>query len=102
VIFTEHHWPGNIRELENILERSMNVIEGNVIQVQSIPVYMRRRGPIPVVEDTGVDHSLQAEVELAEQRAIMKALKLASISIWKQTGRSEAFEYTSGKSLSEN
>lgn len=40
-IFMEYNWPGNIRELENILERSINVLEENMIQTQHLPVYVR-------------------------------------------------------------
>ena len=42
-IFMEHDWPGNIRELENVLERAMNVIEGMIIQVHHLPAYLRKK-----------------------------------------------------------
>ena len=41
-IFMEHDWRGNIRELENVLERAMNVIEGMIIQVHHLPAYLRK------------------------------------------------------------
>ena len=34
---------GNIRELENVLERAMNVIEGMIIQVHHLPAYLRKK-----------------------------------------------------------
>jgi transcriptional regulator with PAS, ATPase and Fis domain len=77
-LFMDYHWPGNIRELENILERSMNVVEGNIIQVHHLPMHLKKRGPFVVEEEKDVDYSLQSEVELAERRAIVKALKKAS------------------------
>lgn len=38
---TSHTWPGNIRELENILERSINVLDGTIIQLAHLPLYLR-------------------------------------------------------------
>ncbi|MBM7648271.1 transcriptional regulator with PAS, ATPase and Fis domain [Bacillus ectoiniformans] len=36
-----HSWPGNIRELENVLERSVNVLDENVIRRAHLPLYLR-------------------------------------------------------------
>jgi len=37
----KHEWPGNIRELENVLERSINVLDGKTIEVAHLPLYLR-------------------------------------------------------------
>lgn len=37
----QHTWPGNIRELENVLERSINVLDGIIIKVVDLPLYLR-------------------------------------------------------------
>lgn len=37
----EHTWPGNIRELENVLERCINVLDGKTIQLGHLPLYLR-------------------------------------------------------------
>ena len=36
-----HSWPGNIRELENVLERCINVLDGNTIDLPHLPLYLR-------------------------------------------------------------
>ncbi|HEK9099874.1 sigma 54-interacting transcriptional regulator [Bacillus pfraonensis] len=80
-IFMEHDWPGNIRELENVLERAMNVVEGTVIQVQHLPVYLRQKNLEEALSCEGyqekneISYSLQAEVESAEKRVIARALE---------------------------
>lgn len=80
-IFMEHDWPGNIRELENVLERAMNVVEGTVIQVQHLPVYLRQKNLEETLscegyqEENEISYSLQAEVESAEKRVITRALE---------------------------
>lgn len=80
-IFMEHDWPGNIRELENVLERAMNVVEGTVIHVQHLPVYLRQKNLEGALsckgyqEESEISYSLQAEVESAEKRVIARALE---------------------------
>jgi transcriptional regulator with PAS, ATPase and Fis domain len=78
-IFMEYDWPGNIRELENILERSINVVEGSTIHVHHLPVYLRKR--FENKQDDEPLFSLQMEIEKAEKNAIIKALEKASGNI---------------------
>ncbi|MGX5537460.1 sigma 54-interacting transcriptional regulator [Bacillus wiedmannii] len=83
-IFMEHDWPGNIRELENVLERAMNVIEGMIIQVYHLPAYLRKKNLEEELnheiftmdqEKHETSYLLQVEVESAEKRAITRALE---------------------------
>ncbi|MDP4106808.1 MAG: helix-turn-helix domain-containing protein, partial [Bacillota bacterium] len=36
-----HKWLGNIRELENVLERAINVLNGNKIELIHLPLYLQ-------------------------------------------------------------
>lgn len=36
-IFKRYAWPGNIRELENVIERAYNIMEGNIILPSHLP-----------------------------------------------------------------
>lgn len=73
-LFLQYDWPGNIRELENILERSINVLDGSTIQIKHLPVYMRKDLECTPLEDHSV-MPLLIEIEMAEKRAIKKALE---------------------------
>lgn len=39
-ILSAHHWPGNLRELENVIEYSMNLESKNVLTKDSLPPYL--------------------------------------------------------------
>jgi len=36
----DYHWPGNIRELENIIERAINMCDGKIITAEDLPFYI--------------------------------------------------------------
>ncbi len=50
-VLLAYSWPGNIRELENLMERSVLFAEGPVIQGSSLPDSLRERAagtPVPI------------------------------------------------------
>jgi formate hydrogenlyase transcriptional activator len=59
---TRYHWPGNIRELQNFIERAVILSTGSTLQV---PVRELKRGPL----GAGV-----VTLEAAEREAIQRAL----------------------------
>jgi len=73
-IFTEYNWPGNFRELENVIETLVNICEEDVILPEHIPpemiksVILRQDGKINI---PGV---LERVMKEAEKEAVMKAL----------------------------
>jgi len=40
-VLMKHRWPGNIRELENIIERAFNLLDGTEIQLKHLPNYLQ-------------------------------------------------------------
>lgn len=62
-------WPGNVRELENIVQRLVVMVEGEEIDVPSLPVSMRFSAPRP----TSVHRPL-AEVEAEHVRAVLASV----------------------------
>lgn len=74
-IFYTHNWPGNIRELENVMERAFNFVDGDAIEKKHLPVYLQKISPKKQTRvSTG---GLPGLVEEAEKEAILEALKNA-------------------------
>ncbi len=41
-VFRNYSWPGNLRELENVIERAVVLVKGDVISIRSIPEEIKR------------------------------------------------------------
>ena len=70
----KYAWPGNIRELSNVLERAMSSTEGDKIHLCDLPFYISRvQKKLPEPNQTAIDiKGVQAR---AERDAIRYALK---------------------------
>ena len=66
----EWHWPGNIRELENILQRLVVMTDTEEIDAADLPSLMRFAVPL----DGGLQRTL-AEVEANHIRAVLASVK---------------------------
>jgi DNA-binding NtrC family response regulator len=49
-----YSWPGNIRQLENLLERIVMLVHGDVIDVDDLPDEVRRATPVAGSADSGL------------------------------------------------
>ncbi|MGG3468621.1 sigma 54-interacting transcriptional regulator [Neobacillus pocheonensis] len=76
----EHKWPGNIRELENVLERAINVLDGKTIEIHHLPLYLRDQEVdyyIPKQQRMDIQvMPLKETIALVEKQAIHQALKV--------------------------
>jgi transcriptional regulator with PAS, ATPase and Fis domain len=68
-----YDWPGNIRELRNILERASNVSIGNYIDIQHLPDFISNKLTNDVIKTN--KHTLKYKLAEVEVSAVMEALK---------------------------
>lgn len=64
-------WPGNIRELRNVLERAVLLEKGDVLLPSSLPFGLRQQKSTETVRDLNLRHVLAAE----EKRTLDEALR---------------------------
>ncbi|MEZ5944743.1 MAG: sigma-54 dependent transcriptional regulator [Planctomycetaceae bacterium] len=69
-LLTKAHWPGNVRQLRNVVERLVVTISDELIQEQDIPNELK---PMEVASEAA-PAKLSEVVEIAEKSAIMRAL----------------------------
>lgn len=75
-------WPGNVREMENVIERTVALSEGEEIDRSHLPARLRDNDlqepplPVPLVTTQGID--LQATLESIERQIIDQALQLSA------------------------
>ncbi|WP_043288824.1 sigma-54 interaction domain-containing protein [Paraburkholderia oxyphila] len=61
-----YRWPGNIRELRNVLERASLLADDGVIRPDQLPAALRRDGKSPLEEPYTTAHALPRKVSDAE------------------------------------
>jgi two-component system, NtrC family, response regulator PilR len=73
----DYDFPGNVRELENIIERAATLEPGDRITRASLPELTRKSRPVTVVGDTFPDDGVELEQLVAdyERELIGKALE---------------------------
>lgn len=80
-LLTEYQWPGNIRQLENTIERSMIFCNGTMIEAEDLPAEITE-GKIDQLlaskeEAPGESVDMEGQVRKIEKQAILAALEKA-------------------------
>jgi Nif-specific regulatory protein len=78
-MLTSYHFPGNVRELENVIERAVIVCDSNVIHGYHLPPTLQTAE----VTDTVTEVSLASAVENYEKNLIQDSLKSTRGNIFK-------------------
>lgn len=72
-----YHWPGNIRELENVIERAIVLGSGDTITREALPASLSRPREAPDLapDIPGQGFDLEATLDRLERRYIQQALQ---------------------------
>ena len=77
-LFHDYQWPGNIRELENLIERAMILCPGDLITVSDLPKEFKSSIDNTLhLDGIPVNAPLYETLAKVEQTMIMRALKMA-------------------------
>jgi two-component system response regulator AtoC len=77
-VMMRHHWPGNIRELENVIERSVLLTDGNTVTLSDLQIgeqtstHSGERSSVVRIPPTGIP------LEEIERQAVTEALKMSN------------------------
>ncbi|MBU0552985.1 sigma-54 dependent transcriptional regulator [Myxococcota bacterium] len=71
-----YDWPGNIRELENMLERTILFCDGEIIEAEDLPVELAAPGDEPGCEEgTTLKDAVRLSTQRVERAMIERALE---------------------------
>ena len=94
-VLVNYNWRGNIRELENVIERAMTLMDGDMITVSNLPDYIFARDEtreikrmIPTLREMEKMHILHVLKETGGDRArAAEMLGIDKTTLWRKTRR---------------
>jgi len=80
-LLKRYSWPGNLRELENSIERAVVLASGRQVEASHLPFDLDRAGPMPMIPGGGFLRGKERVVALFEQEVIAQLLTEAQGNI---------------------
>ncbi len=85
--FQRYHWPGNVRQLQNVVERAVILAKGQYITLAELPEEITAEAPRTVVPPPGAKANLKQALEDPERQIIREALEAHN---WNRTQTAKA------------
>jgi transcriptional regulator with GAF, ATPase, and Fis domain len=73
-LLNRYDWPGNLRELENIIERAVVLAEGRQVEVNHLPLHLQEAPPAAMTADEGLLEAKERMVSRLEREALVRFL----------------------------
>ncbi|MBW2064035.1 MAG: sigma 54-interacting transcriptional regulator [Deltaproteobacteria bacterium] len=73
-ILLNYEYPGNIRELENILEHAIIICQGDIIEPRHLPLFLQDKAHRPEPSDLTIAADLRGTLQEGEKRRIYEVL----------------------------
>jgi DNA-binding NtrC family response regulator len=81
IVLSRHDWPGNIRELENVIGHACMVVMGDTVDVVDLPAYLTNQQPMAATAGTRTADLAEAapaqSLEEQERSLVAEALQKA-------------------------
>jgi len=74
-LLLRYHYPGNVRELENLIERAVILCRGEMITTQDLPFHLKDEKSETLWESSKKERSLPESLEAIERDSILRALR---------------------------
>ncbi|MBI4640400.1 MAG: sigma 54-interacting transcriptional regulator [Candidatus Tectomicrobia bacterium] len=74
-----HSWPGNVRDLENVIERSLRLARTDLLEADDLLISepVSHEDPLASLPEPGEEFSLEGYLTSARKQLILRALELA-------------------------
>lgn len=77
-IFLNYQWPGNLREMRNVIRRSMLLTLGDIVEKSVLPIELTAPQQITVAQNTPIEQpSIQENLKLYSSENEAQTIKLA-------------------------
>jgi DNA-binding NtrC family response regulator len=73
-LLTRYPWPGNLRELENVIERSVVLASTREVGLAHLPLYLQEGSPIRIASEEGFLDAKERAIQLFEREAVTRFL----------------------------